>query len=160
MNGAGPSLAILGVAMVVALGLTIRRDWRSGADLRSAAWLVAVTLVAQALHFGEELATGFELRFPALFGLGPMSNGFFVSFNVGWLAIWMLAGWGLARRFRPALFPLWFLAIGSAMNGIAHPLLALRAGGYFPGLVTSPLVGVAGFLLLRRLATITRPPES
>ena len=34
-----------------------------------------------------------------------------------------------------------FLAIGMVLNGIVHPLLSVRAGGYFPGLVTSPLVG-------------------
>jgi hypothetical protein len=55
-------------------------------------------------------------------------------------------------RRRAALFPLWFLAIGGVANGLAHPSFSLRTGGYFPGLVTSPLVGFASLLLLRRLA--------
>jgi hypothetical protein len=55
------------------------------------------------------------------------------------------------------LFPLWFLGIACALNGLAHPLLALRSGGYFPGLITSPLVGVAGVLLLWRTLRVTAP---
>ena len=47
------------------------------------------------------------------------------------------------------------------MNGLAHPLLAARTGGYFPGLFSSPLVGVVvGVLLLRRLFLVTGEPHS
>jgi hypothetical protein len=73
------------------------------------------------------------------------------------MAVWMLSLAVLERHPRVALFPLWFLAIGSAANGVAHPLLAAARGGYFPGLATSPLVGVAGVLLLASLARVTRP---
>jgi hypothetical protein len=34
-------------------------------------------------------------------------------------------------------------------------VLSAGTGGYFPGLLTSPFVGVIGFLLLRRLFLIT-----
>jgi hypothetical protein len=79
----------------------------------------------------------------------------FVSFNLAWLGIWALSAWGLARRHQVALFPLWFLGIASVANGLAHPLLALNAGGYFPGLATSPLVAAVGALLLVRLSRVT-----
>jgi hypothetical protein len=62
----------------------------------------------------------------------------------------------LAARQRIALFPLWFMGIACVVNGLGHPALSARAGGYFPGLVTSPLVGVLGILLLRKLGLITR----
>jgi len=39
---------------------------------------------------------------------------------------------------------------------VAHPALSVFTQGYFPGLVTSPLVGVLGVLLLRRLHAVTR----
>jgi hypothetical protein len=39
--------------------------------------------------------------------------------------------------------------------GVAHPSFSVLAGGYFPGLVTSPVVGVLGGLLLRRLLSVT-----
>ena len=44
------------------------------------------------------------------------------------------------------LYHVWFLAIASALNGIAHPVLSMMGGGYFPGLLTSPLVGILGTL--------------
>ena len=66
-----------------------------------------------------------------------------------------MSAWGLGRRRQVALFPLWFLGIASVANGLIHPLLALNAGGYFPGLVTSPLVGAVGALLLARLSRVT-----
>lgn len=34
-----------------------------------------------------------------------------------------------------------------AALGIAHPILAIAAGGYFPGLVSSPFNGVASVRL-------------
>jgi len=56
-----------------------------------------------------------------------------------------------------ALFPLWFLAAASVSNALLHPALAIATGGYFPGVLTSPVVGVAGLFLLRGLARITAP---
>lgn len=41
------------------------------------------------------------------------------------------------------------------MNGVAHPLLALSVGGYFPGLYTSPLVLLLGAALCRELVRAT-----
>lgn len=74
---------------------------------------------------------------------------------LAWLAIWSLSAWGLAVRRRAAPFPLWFLGIAGLANGVAHPALSVLSGGYFPGLVTSPVFGLAGVLLLRRLLLVT-----
>lgn len=147
----------LSVAAVVSLLLTVVRGRveASGTELRAAVRLAFVTTLVQAGHFAEELATGFHRLFPELLGLSPWSTGFFISFNLVWIAAWVLSLWGLAARRRVALFPLWFLGIAGVVNGLAHPALSLRAGGYFPGLATSPLVGVLGILLLRRLGRIT-----
>ena len=106
-------------------------------------------------HFVEELTTGFHQRLPAAFGLPPLSRPLFVTFNLVWLAIWAVSTWGLARRRHVALFPLWFLGIAGVANGLLHPLLALNAGGYFPGLATSPLMAAVGALLLARLSRVT-----
>ncbi len=57
---------------------------------------------------------------------------------------------------RWALVPIWFFSLGMALNGVAHSLLALRTGGYFPGLAGSPVVGVFGILLWSRLLAFTR----
>ncbi len=142
---------------VVALWLTISRGGvaASAGALQPAVRVAAIAIAAQAGHFVEELTTGFHERLPAAFGLPPLSLRLFVSFNGAWLGIWALSAWGLAYRRQVALFPLWFLGIASVGNGLAHPLLALNAGGYFPGLATSPLVAAVGALLLARLSRVT-----
>ncbi|MCP5090226.1 MAG: hypothetical protein GY949_04810, partial [Gammaproteobacteria bacterium] len=56
-----------------------------------------------------------------------------------------------------AYFAAWFLAIAGMLNGVAHPLLAIAAGGYFPGLITSPFIGAAGVWLWLGLRKATRP---
>lgn len=147
----------LSVAGVIALFLTLSRGSieASEAALRAAVRLSAIAVLFQAAHFAEELATGFHLRFPVLLGLSPWSLRFFVTFNLFWLAVWSLSLWGLKARWQAALFPLWFLGLGCLVNGLAHPALSLRTGGYFPGLFTSPLVGLVGIFLLRRLSAIT-----
>ena len=147
----------LSVAAVIALLLTLARGGVEAdpARLRSTVRVAVGAILCQSAHFSEELATGFHQRFPELLGLAPWSLRFFVPFNLIWLALWTLSVFGLAARRRVALFPLWFLGLGCVANGTAHPLFSLRTGGYFPGLVTSPCVGIAGVLLLQRLARVT-----
>ncbi|MCP4308384.1 MAG: hypothetical protein GY788_26590 [bacterium] len=152
-----PSVLVLAVIAIVALWLTISRGGvaASAAAVQRAVWIAVVAVVAQAGHFAEELATGLHERLPAVFGLPPMSLRLFVAVNLAWLGIWALSVWGLARRLQAALFPLWFLGIAGVANGLLHPLLALNAGGYFPGLATSLLMAAIGVLLLAQLARVT-----
>jgi hypothetical protein len=147
----------LDVAALLAFLLTLLRGHAgtSRRDLDATARVASVALLLQAAHFGEELATGFHGRFPEMLGLAPWPLTFFVGFNLFWLAAWGLAIRGLGRNSTAALFALWFLSIGCVANGIAHPLLALRVAGYFPGLLTSPFAGLAGILLFRRLLGTT-----
>jgi hypothetical protein len=147
----------LTVAAIAAALLTVRRvpvamranDWRRTTTL------FVVGVLFQALHFAEEYATGFFERFPSLLGLAPWTPGFFIAFNVGWIGIWLCAAFGLHAGYRLAFFPVWFFAIAAIANGIAHPILSLRVGGYFPGLLTSPILGVVGILLWSRLIAAT-----
>lgn len=142
----------------MALFLTFTRGWadESARLVRGTIRTAAATVVLQAAHFTEELLTGLHERLPALFDLAPMSLRLFVAFNIAWLVIWSARASCLPARRRAALFPLWFLGIGCIVNGVAHPALSLVAGGYFPGLVTSPVVGVMGVMLMHRLLTITK----
>ena len=114
-------------------------------------------LAAQCLHFLEEFVTHFSDRFPSLLGLPAWSDTFFVVFNLAWLSVWILSAIGLQKGYWFALFPVWFFAIASIVNGIAHPVLAIVVRGYFPGLITSPVVGVLGVLLWLRLQALTAP---
>lgn len=141
----------------MALLLTILRRPVDG-DLvgrERTARLFLIGLAAQCMHFMEEFVTRFQERFPTLLGLPAWSQNFFVVFNLIWLSVWILSAIGLRRGYRIALFPVWFFAIGAIVNGIAHPMLAVVAQGYFPGLITSPVVGVLGVLLWLRLQALT-----
>ncbi|MDH4048936.1 MAG: HXXEE domain-containing protein [Gammaproteobacteria bacterium] len=157
MTGILPSMIILGVAALVALALAfVRRSHPDNVRERiDASNALAVAVAIQAAHFGEELATGFHVKFPALFGLPPMSPTFFIIFNLTWIAIWVAAIPGLRLAQPAAYFAAWFLAIAGIINGIGHPILAIVTGGYFPGLVTSPFIGIAGVWLWRRMYATT-----
>lgn len=157
-----PSAVVLDAAGGVALNLTLTRGWAddSRTHVRGTVRIVLVAILFQAAHFVEELSADLHERLPALFGLPPMPLQLFVSFNVAWLMIWSLSCWGLAAQRRASLFPLWFLGIGCVVNGVAHPALSILAGGYFPGLVTSPVVAVVGIVLLRRLGVVTQAVDS
>jgi hypothetical protein len=154
----------LSVAAAIAAWLTFARGpiVVGSASQRKAVGAAVLALVCQAAHFAEELVNDFPQHFPMILGLAPWSRSFFVSFNMSWLVIWGLSCWGAAAGLRVALFPIWFLGIASLANGFAHPLLSVRVNGYFPGLLTSPLVGVTGMVLLRQMALATRslPPGS
>jgi len=121
---------------------------------------LAVALACQGLHFVEEAATGFPERFGPLLGVAEMPLGFFLWFNVVWLAIWIASVWGVRSAMGWAVFAAWFLGIAGALNGIAHPALAIVAGGYFPGLISAPIVGAASAWLLVRLARASTPRSS
>lgn len=114
-------------------------------------WAGLVTLSLQAAHFAEELATGFYIRFPALFGFDPWTREFFIAFNAGALLIWLAAIAAVGKAPRLAGAALWFLALSAIGNGLAHPLAAMISGGYFPGLLTAPFLAAAGLILSQRL---------
>jgi len=136
-------------ALLLTLGRTPIASDRIGHHKTT--FIFAVLVLAQALHATEEYTTEFYVAFPASLGLAPWSAAFFLAFNLTWLAVWIVSTIGLRTGNAVAFFPAWFLAIAAIANGVAHPLLALRAGGYFPGLATSPLLAVGGVFLWRRL---------
>ena len=154
-----PSIVVLGLAALAALFLARRRPSPSEnvAERRGAARALSLAVGVQGIHFAEETATGFHERLPALFGLPGMPLSLFVVFNLAWLAIWVASVPGLRSQRLGAFFAAWFLAIAGVFNGIAHPLLAVAAGGYFPGLVTSPFIAGASVWLWLRLREATRP---
>lgn len=138
--------------LLVSVAIGLRRPV-PGPDARDRILPVfLLTLAAQCLHFIEEFATGLHHRLPELLGLTPWSAEFLVSFNVAWIGIWVLAALGLrSGGGRVAMIPVWFLALAGVANGVLHPGAAVAVGGYFPGLITCPVVGGLGLVLLGRL---------
>ena len=157
-----PSILVLGLAALAALLLASNRPSppENVAERFTAARALALATGIQALHFTEEAATGFHERLPALLGLPAMPFSFFILFNLAWLVIWVASIPGLRSSRTAAFFAAWFLAIAGIFNGVAHPLLAVAAEGYFPGLVSSPLIGAASVWLWLRLSKATQPRGS
>jgi hypothetical protein len=158
-----PSELVGTIALWVALAGAIVvsfSDSRSPKKLPGAAPAFLLALALQCLHFAEEFTTGFQRQFPQRLGLEPWSDSFFVVFNAAWLCIWAFAAVAIiaGRPSRLVAVPVWFLAFAAVGNGIAHPVLALSSGGYFPGLVTSPLLGLAGLVLLRAMTRRSPTP--
>jgi hypothetical protein len=122
--------------------------------------LVAVGVAGlgfQVAHAVEEYLTGFHDAFPRLLGLPPWDARAFLAFNAAWACVWAVSLVGLTRGWRIAPWPIWFLALAMVANGVAHPLLSLALGGWFPGLATAPVVAVAGLLLSREMLLATAP---
>ncbi len=151
-----PSILVLSAVAVAALMVTRARPVSENDSAKGAAAVaLTVAVVVQSVHFAEETATGLHERLPALFGLSAMPFSVFVVFNVAWIGIWVASVPGLRFGRVAAFFAAWFLAIAGVLNGVAHPLLAVASGGYFPGLVTSPFIGLAGAFLWFRLRGAT-----
>ena len=152
--------AALWVAACVALWLTGSRSLKAADAGREVLSPFVIGLVLQTAHFLEENSTGFRELFPARLGLAPWPSAFFLTFNLAWLAIWIVSAFGLRSGSRAALFPAWFFALAAMANGIAHPVLAWQTGGYFPGLYTSPLLGIAGVWLFTKLIGVTKRSDT
>jgi hypothetical protein len=154
-----PSIFVLGLAALASVLLARNRKMQSNnpRGITKASLTLAVATLAQAAHFSEEAFTGFHEKLPGLFGLPAMSFSGFMIFNLIWLAVWVFSIYGLKAGYFLAMFAAWFLAIAGIINGVAHPLLALVSGGYFPGLYTSPITFIAGIMLWRALKSSTKP---
>ena len=110
------------------------------------AQLVFLSLIlAQGAHSIEEYVTKlYEVFAPARFVSSLVSNdpgvGFLifnaalVTFGLWCWAVPVRSGWHATRGL------VWFWTILETGNGIGHLGLALSRGGYFPGVVTAPLL--------------------
>lgn len=154
-----PSVIVLGFAVIAAIILAGRRTSPPAfvSERLSASHALGFSTAIQSVHFIEEATTGFHQKFPALFGLPSMPLSFFVMFNLIWIAIWV-ASIPALRRSRPtAFFAAWFLSIAGILNGVGHPLLSIASGRYFPGLVSSPFIGLACLWTWFKLRAATQP---
>ena len=114
--------------------------------------LVAV----QACHSIEEYAFALYEVFPvARFASGLVSdnhavgfailNSAFVAFGLWCYLVPIRSAWASARGWA------WLWVIIELGNGLGHPALAARAGGYFPGVATAPVLFVVAVYLASRL---------
>ena len=120
--------------------------------------LFLALVLTQAAHSVEEFVFALWEVWPlARFASGLVSshiptgfavlNSAFVLFGLACYLGPVSRGWPSARSFA------WIWVAVELANGIFHPALAMRAGGYFPGAATAPLLlvlAVALALGLRR----------
>jgi hypothetical protein len=145
----GLAIIALSGGLVLAYGVWVAAHWKNDAAAVLPIYLLAIAV--QCLHFTEEYVTGFQHQFPRLFG-DDWSDARFVTFNMLWLAAFVLAGLGVYRRVQLAYLIVLFLAlIGGVGNGIAHLVLSATYGRYFPGVITAPFCLLVGITLLTRL---------
>jgi hypothetical protein len=145
----GPAVVLLSGGLVVAYSVWAATGWNDDAAAVLPIYLLAVAV--QCLHFTEEYVTGFQHQFPRLFG-DDWSDARFVTFNMLWLAAFVLAGLGVYLRVQLAYLIVLFLAlIGGVGNGVSHLVLSVGYRRYFPGVVTAPFCLLAGTALLIRL---------
>ena len=150
----GRASTLLSVGLVIAYLLWATARWKNDPAKILPMYLLAIAV--QCLHFAEEFVTGFQREFPKLVGT-EWSDARFVTFNMAWLAVFVLAGLGVYRRMQLAYLVVLFLALaGGVGNGAGHLLLSATQGRYFPGAATAPLCLLAGIALLTRLFGETR----
>lgn len=118
---------------------------------------VFVLLVAvQAAHSIEEYTFAlYEVLPPARFASSLLSSDLAAGFavlNVGFVAFGLWCYLVPMRRNWPSARAWAWLWVGIELgNGLGHPALALRTGGYFPGVATAPLLLVLASYLAARL---------
>jgi uncharacterized protein with HXXEE motif len=123
-------------------------------------------ILAQGAHSVEEYGNRlYEVFAPARFVSGLVSEdlalGFLVvnfalvTFGLWCWAVPVRSGWHAARGL------VWFWTILELGNGIGHSALALSRGGYFPGVITSPLLLLfAAWLAVHQYRQGALPPIS
>jgi len=154
----GPAIVFLDIGLVIAFLVWVAQKKATAEPDIVGLYLAAVSI--QCIHFLEEYLTGIQTEFPKPFGY-IWSDQQFVTLNLVWLAVFVVTGVGVHYKIRLSYLVVYYFAIiGGIANGLAHPLLSLMKGGYFPGLFTSPFVLIVGLALLRRLmkgSRILRP---
>jgi hypothetical protein len=149
------SVLILGTILLVAVFISQQRPLASSVSGTRVAGYALACIACQTAHFAEEWSTGFVVRFPALFGLAPLSDTYFLGVNLTFIAVWVIAAAALWRDRPLGMFSLWFLGLASVLNLVFHPAISLAVGGYFPGLYTCFPVGIAGIVLIQKLLAFT-----
>ena len=119
-------------------------------------------ILAQAAHSIEEYAGRLWVSFPpARFVSGLVSDDLrlgFLALNVALVTfgVWCYR-WPVSRGWRSARAIALGWALVELINGVGHPLWAVRQGGYAPGVATAPVLLVLSIALLRQIRRPSAP---
>ena len=122
-------------------------------------WAFLALILAQALHSVEEyIFRLYEVFAPARYACSLFSDdpatGFIISNSA--LVLFGLGCYVFAVRtgHRSTLVWVWIWIIIESFNGIAHTVIALGQGAYFPGVATAPLLLALAIYLFVRVSRV------
>jgi hypothetical protein len=140
-------------AMIVAFVCYLLTSYRAMPNPDRVLPIYLIALAIQFLHFTEEYVYGFHLRVTEIMAaMPPFDANVFVAFNMIAYCLFLLGGVGMYRGIKFPMIIVWFFTIAATLgNAVLHLLLALRVGGYFPGLITSFAYWIVGPILFMRL---------
>ena len=149
-------------AMVVAFVCYLLTSYREMPKAERVLPIYLVALAIQFLHFTEEYVYGFPVRVTEIMpGMPPFNINVFVAFNMIAYCLFLLSGLGMYKGMKFPMVLVWFFTIAGVLgNPILHLLLAVRVGGYFPGLFTSFAYWILGPILLIRLWNRENPAHT
>jgi hypothetical protein len=133
------------------------RKWPQGMTRRQAAF--GALILAQAAHSIEEYAGQLWVSFPpARLVSGVIADDLQRGFLIGNLALvafglwcWL---WPIRREQRLAVPLAWAWVVIEVVNGMAHPLWALRQAAYTPGVATAPVLLILAIYLAWQLRLV------
>ncbi len=140
-------------AMILALFCYFLTNYRTAPKPMRVLPVYLTALSLQFLHFTEEYVYGFHFRVVEIMeGVPPFDVNTFVAFNMIAYFLFLMGALGLYREMKWPMIFIWFFTFGGALgNAVWHPLLAVKVGGYFPGLFTSFAYLILGPILFMRL---------
>ena len=120
-----------------------------------------VLVLAQTAHSIEEYVFElYDVFRPARFVSSLVSDNLPLGFAILNTGIVALGAWCYLARVRPAHASarqwVWVWVIVEGANGIAHSVIALARGGYFPGVLTTPMLLATSLYLGVRLVRVGR----
>jgi hypothetical protein len=140
-------------AMIVALVCYFKTGYRTMPKPERVLPVYLLALAIQFLHFTEEYVYGFHFRVSEIMeGMPPFNVNTFVAFNMIAYSLFLLSGLAMYKGLKFPMIVVWFFTIAATLgNAVLHPILALKVGGYFPGLFTSFAYLIIGPILFKRL---------
>ena|ERR1700683_1676372 len=153
----GAAVGLITAGLVASYFLWAFTNWHANPARILPLYSAAIAL--QCLHFTEEYFSGFQRKFPQLLGY-RWSDARFLTFNLLWIAIFILAALALRRT------PIAYLAVislalfGGVAHGAGHLVLFVLQRGNFPGIITAPFLIIVGAALLFRLYKVPSAPSS
>jgi hypothetical protein len=144
--------------MIISLFTYFKYSYRTNNSYASAVPLYFVALAVQFLHFSEEYATRFNVRWPVeIFASTAYDQTLFLLVNMISYFFFVIAGVAMLKGIKFPLIIAWFFVImGVCIQAIQHTVYAIMVGGYFPGLYTSLICYILGPMLIIKFIKISR----